>query len=216
MIRRFVVAICALLSLGLAADTASAQQPKGTSVAIKGKVAQVVPQGILVDGDDNKKYAIGFNPKSKVTMAGTAGADYLAPGMFVQFEVELDATGKPSKEVAKLSITEQSAINQPGVFSTAGPDAKPGAAGMYLVRGNVRANKGGTLTVAAGSKPLTVTVSGAMSIPVSNSNWQLAQPGDSISGDAQAFAQPNSPVTPALAERIEIKAVMPIQKKKGR
>lgn len=55
-----------------------------------------------------------------------------------------------------------------------------------------------------------------MSIPVSNSNWQLAQPGDSISGDAQAFAQPNSPVTPALAERIEIKAVMPIQKKKGR
>ena len=149
-------------------------------------------------------------------MAGTAGADYLSPGMFVQLEVDLDGSGKPTKEVSKLSIVEQSAINQPGVFSTAGPDAKPGAAGMYLVRGNVRANKGGTLTVAAGSKPMTVTLSGAVSIPVTTSNWQLAQPGDSISGDAQAFAQPNSPVTPAMADRIEIKAVMPIQKKKGR
>ena len=215
MIRRFVVAICALSSLGLAADSASAQQ-KGASVLIKGKVSQVVPQGILVDGDDSKKYALGFGPKSKVTMAGTAGADYLSPGMFVQLEVDLDGSGKPTKEVSKLSIVEQSAINQPGVFSTAGPDAKPGAAGMYLVRGNVRANKGGTLTVAAGSKPMTVTLSGAVSIPVTTSNWQLAQPGDSISGDAQAFAQPNSPVTPAMADRIEIKAVMPIQKKKGR
>lgn len=215
MIRRFVVAICALTSLVFATDVASAQQ-KGATAVIKGKVSQVVPQGILVDGDDNKKYALGFNQKSKVTMAGTAGPDYLAPGMFVQLEVELDASGKPTKEVSKLSITEQSAINQPGVFSTAGPDAKPGDSGVYLVRGNVRANKAGSLTVAAGSRPITVTLSGSVSIPVSNSNWQLAQPGDSISGDAQVFAQPNSPVTPALAERIEIKAVMPIQKKKGR
>ncbi len=215
MIRRFVVTICALTSLGLAADIASAQ-PKGTSVAIKGKVAQVVPQGILIDGDDNKKYALGFNPKSKVTMAGTAGPDFVAPGMYVQFEVDLDSAGKPTKEIAKLSIIQQDAINVPGISSAAGPDAKPGGAGAYLVRGTVRANKGGTLTVAAGSKTITVTLSGAATIPVTNSNWQLAQPGDSISGDAQAFAQPNSPVTPALAERIEIKAVMPIQKKKGR
>ncbi|MBA4018095.1 MAG: hypothetical protein C0483_13060 [Pirellula sp.] len=214
MIRRFVVAICALSSLGIAANNASAQ--KGSAVSIKGKVAQVVPQGILVQGDDNKKYALGFTPKSKVTMSGTAGADYLAPGMFVQFEVDVDDSGKPTKEVGKLSITEQSAINVPGISSTAGPDAKPGAAGTYLVRGTVRANKAGTLTVAAGSKTMTVSMSGSMSIPVSNSNWQMAQPGDSISGDAQAFAQPNSDVTPAMAERIEIKAVMPIQKKKGR
>lgn len=223
MFRCSVVAACALaLSLSFV-GSASAQQkksgvPKGTALILKGKVAQVVPgQGILVEASDGKKIALGFHPTSKISMTGTAGADYLSPGMFVQMDVELDSMGKPAKEVAKLQITELSSINQPGIFSAAGPDGKPGAAGMYLVRGTVRANRGGQLTVAAGPKTMTVQLSGAVSVPVTTSDWRMAQPGDEVSGDAQAYNAPQgAPFTPAMAEAVTIKAAMPFQTKKGR
>ncbi|MGC3969707.1 MAG: hypothetical protein QM775_20965 [Pirellulales bacterium] len=220
MLRRSAFALCAFALVCLPAASALAQKggvPKGTAVTLKGKVSQVVPQGLLVEGSDGKKYGVGFTGASKVSMTGTAGSDYLSNGMFVQLEVELDAQGKPTKEVQKLSIIEQSTINQPGISSSEGPDAKQGTGGLFLVRGTVRGNKNGELTVAAGSKPLTVKLSGAVSIPVTTSDWRMAQPGDEITGDAQSFpAQQGAPFTPAMAEAVTIKAVMPFQKKKGR
>jgi hypothetical protein len=219
MLRRSAFALLAVALVCLPAGSALAQKgaaPKGTPVSLKGKVKQVVPQGLLVESG-GKDYGVGFSNTSKVSMTGTAGPDYLSPGMFVQMEVELDSQGKPTKEVSKLSIVEQSALNQPGIFSAAGPDAKPGDVGLFLVRGAVRGNKAGELTVAAGSKPMIVKLSNTVSIPVTTSDWRMAQPGDEVTGDAQSFNAPQGATfTPALAEAVTIKAVMPFQKKKGR
>lgn len=221
MLRRSAFALFAVALVCLPAGSALAQKkgaaPKGTPVSLKGTVKQVAPgQGLLVESG-GKSYGLGFTNTSKVSMTGTAGSDYLNPGMFVQLEVQLDGQGKPTQEVKKLSIIEPSAINQPGISSAEGPDAKPGAGGLFLVRGTVRTNKNGELTVAAGSKPMTVKLSGAMSIPVTTSDWRMAQPGDEVTGDAQALNAPQGAAfTPAIAEAVTIKAVMPFQKKKGR
>lgn len=217
MIRRAAVA---MVAIGLVAGSshvlfAQGKQPapKGSPVKISGTVDQVVAQGILVKQTDGKMMALAFPPAAKVTMAGNATPDILKPGMFVQFTVTLDEKGKPSGEATKIQITEQSNINTPGITSEKGPDAKPGEPGPYFVRGTVRSYREGSLAVSAGSKALTVTVGAGASIPVTVGDWSLASPGDTISGDAQAFAA-NPQFTPCMAERIEIKAIQPITGKK--
>ncbi|MCE9607850.1 MAG: hypothetical protein K8U03_23435 [Planctomycetia bacterium] len=205
-----VVALGLLLSVS---QSSLAQAPQGTIMKVDGKVAQVTSQGLMVNGNDGKSYGLMFDQKSKVSVLGSAAPEFLAPKMFVQLDTVLDDKGMPTKEIDKLQIVQQSEINAPGVFSTAGPDAKPGAAGDYFVRGSVKTYKDGVLTVMAGPKPMTFKVSAAVSIPVTISDWGLASVGDAVSGDGQSFPVQGT-VTPVYGERIEIKAVMPISKKK--
>lgn len=219
MIRRVVVAALALGLVGVGVSSAQAQAkkpplPKGTPVTLNGKVDQVVPQGLLIDAA-GKKYAMVVMPGSTLSVTGTATADFLGPGAFVQFDVELDSADKPKGEVTKIQITEQSSLNVPGIFNEAGPDAVQGQGGKYFVRGTVKTNKNGQLTVQAGPKPITVQVSGAAAIPVTFSDWRMASVGDSVTGSAIA-GQANPQFTPIVAENVTIKAAMPFQKKKGR
>jgi len=216
-----VVAFGLLISLS---PSASAQQPAappgGVIMKLDGKVTQVVGQGLLVQGNDGKQYAVGFTPASKLTVSGTASPEFLGPGMFIQLDTELDDKGQPVGEVTKLQIVEQSKINEPGIFSEAGPDGKPGAAGKYFIRGLVKTNKTNMLGVQAGGRLMTFKVSAAAAMPVTVSDWTLASPGDSIQGDGKSYAQQGAPATaatPVWCERMEIKAVAPIvKKKKGR
>ena len=84
-----------------------------------------------------------------------SGAAAVQVGM--QATVEMDGEGKPmaDKEVTKIQITEQGQFTAPGIQSTKGPDAKPGEPGPYMVRGTVKTNKNGELTVAAANESAT-------------------------------------------------------------
>lgn len=221
MLRRAAVTLLALgLTFawsGAVLAQGKAAAPRTTPIKISGTVDQVVAAGIVVKGTDGKMQAIQFPPSAKVSLSGTASPDILKPGMMVSFTVTLDEKAKPVGEATKLQIIEPSAINIPGISSEKGPDAKPDEPGPYFVRGNVRSYRDGSLTVAAGPKSLVVALSATASIPVTISAWQLASPGDTITGDAGALAVPaNAPFTPCIAERIEIKAIQPITGKKKR
>jgi len=186
---------------------------KGTPIKVDGTVDSVMAGGIMVNGKDGKKYGVGFPPNAKVTMSGNASPDVLKAGMYVQFTVNLDDKKKPTGEATKIQIIEPSAISSPGVFSEKGPDGKPGEPGPYFVRGTVKSYRDGTLNVTADKTALAVIVPSSASIPVTVGEWQLANPGDTITGDGSAFAVQQG-VTPVIGERIEIKAVAPITGKK--
>jgi len=222
MLCRVAFGVVALGLSVLFSQSASAQAPAappgGTIMKLDGKVSQVVNgQGVLVNGNDGKQYAVFFTPASKLTVSGSASPEFLAPGSFIQLDTELDGKGQPMGEVSKLQIVAQSTINQPGIFSEAGPDAKPGAAGKYFIRGTVKTNKGDMLTVAAGGKQMTFKIAAGVSMPVTVDDWSLARANDSIQGDGKSYAQQGAPAnqpTPVWCERMEIKAVLPIEKKK--
>jgi len=218
MFRRALIASLMFAAVASVCSSAYAQKgkasaAKGTSVTVDAKIDQVVPQGIIAtDAKAKKQYAIGFDQKSKVGLSGDAGVDFISNGMFVQFDVDLDAEGMPTSDAKKLLIVEQTNINVPGVFSSKGPDGKPGEPGPYFVRGTVRTNKDGMLTVVAGNKPMTVKVADDTKVPIKISDWTMAKPGDTIKGSGTAFPQPNAPLTPVLGVIMEITAAGPIAK----
>lgn len=220
MLRRVLSVSLVFVAVASISASAFAQQgkgnaaPKGTAVTLDAKIDQVVPQGIIATDKAGKKYAVGFDQKSKIGLSGDAGVDYIGNGMFVQFDVDLDAEGKPTSDAKKLLIVEPSNLNVPGVFSSKGPDGKPGEPGPYFVRGTVRGNKDGTLTVSAGNKPMTVKVADGTKVPVKVSDWTMAKPGDTIKGSGTAFAQPGAPMTIVLGIQMEITAASPLTKGK--
>jgi hypothetical protein len=219
MLRRVLIASSAFVLMASVSTFVFAQKgkssaPKGTAVTVDATIEQVVPQGIIANDKAGKKYAIGFDQKSKVGLSGDAGVDYIANGMFVQFDVDLDAEGKPTSDAKKLLIVEQTNINVPGVFSSKGPDGKPGEPGPYFVRGTVRGNKDGMLTIVAGNKPMTVKVADGTKVPVKVSDWTMAKAGDTIKGSGTAFAQPGAPMTIVLGVQMEITSAGPIGKGK--
>ena len=221
MLRRLVVLTLVFGSVIGLSNVAFAQKkptgPQGTPIKIDGTVKEIVAQGIVVSGKDGKTYGVGFTPTSKVGLVGTAGVEFIKPNTFVQFDVELDDKGQPVGEVKKIQITSQSAINEPGIFSAKGPDGKPGEPGPYFVRGTVNTNKDGTLTVTAGGKRMTVKAAVGISVPVTISDWRLAKPNDTITGDGNSFGpQPGLAFIPVQGTLVEIKAVGPIEMGKKR
>jgi hypothetical protein len=214
MFRRFVVVSLVSSFVACLTSESVAQQsknaPKGTAIKVDGTVEQVVPQGILVTGKDKKQYAVGFTPTSKVGLVGTAGIDYVKPGTFVQFEVNLDGKGVPTEEVKKVQITQQSATVTPAISPSKGPDYKEGEPDLFFVRGTVRTNKNNELTVVADKRSITVKVAEGITVPVTIADWTLAKKGDEIKGDGTAFTQPNLPYTLVQGTQIEIKAAAPI------
>jgi hypothetical protein len=221
MIRRVAVFAVALgLSL-VGSENLSAQQrqqqPRTTPIKIDGKVEAVSPQGILVAGKDNKKYGMAFPPNAKVTLSGNAAPEFLKPGQYIQFTVNLDEKKKPTGDATKIQIIEQSNISSPGIFSEKGPDGKPGEPGPYFIRGTIKSYRDGAMSVQAGGPLMTVNVPASAAIPVTIADWDLANVGDTITGDGQALpAQNGAPFQPVFAERIEIKSVAPITGKKAK
>jgi hypothetical protein len=212
MIRRVAV-IAAALGLSLVGSQSLLAQPKGTSIKIDGTVEAVSAQGILVAGKDGKKYGVAFPPNAKVTLSGNAAPEFLKPGQYIQFSVNMDEKQKPTGEASKIQIVEQSPISLPGVMSERGPDGKKGEPGPFLVRGTIKTFKETTMSVAAGGPLVTVTISPSAVIPVTIADWDLASPGDTISGDGNALPA-QAGFTPVFAERIEIKSAVPITGKK--
>jgi hypothetical protein len=217
MIRRVAV-FAAALGLSLVGSQlvwaqGRQQAPKGSPIKVDGTVESVQAGGLVVNGKDGKKYGVGFPQTAKITMSGNASPDVLKSGMYVQFTVTLDDKKKPTSEATKIQIIEPSNISQPGVFSEKGPDGKPGEPGPFFVRGTVKSFRDGTLNISAGTTAIAVTVPSSASIPVTVSEWQLASPGDTITGDGSAFPAQQG-IIPVAGERIEIKAIAPITGKK--
>jgi hypothetical protein len=216
MLRRTVLSASVFALLLGSSSFALAQKPPGKATKIEATIDQVLPgQGILATSKDGKgtKYAIGFGPASKIGLSGNASVDFIEPGSFVQMDVEMDGEMKPMKDVMAVTVTTASKLNEPVIAAKKGPDQVAGEPGTYIVRGTVRTNKDGMLTVSVGAKQVTVKVALAATVPISIANWQMAKPNDVITGagivvTAAAGGKPNM----VYCDQMEIKAAMPITK----
>lgn len=105
---------------------------------IEGVIERSMQGGILVLDDKNRQpWRVAIPQNAKVTVTGTAAADYLQADVCVEFEADVDDHGALKEKVDKLTIVTFSPQKQPGLFPPgsedegagfddgAGADAKP-------------------------------------------------------------------------------------------
>ena len=128
--RLSVVALFALLILGMSPlahaqnrRNPAAMQPQTEPANIEGTVEGVMPGRIrLLDGT-NQPWLVAVPNNAKVHVTGTAKADFLRPGVFVEFKGEIDNRGTVKEKVAELTIVTPTQDKPMGIFPG---DAKPG------------------------------------------------------------------------------------------
>jgi hypothetical protein len=131
--RLSAVALFALLVLGVSAPAdaqgrRNAMQPQTEPADIKGTVEGVMRGRIgLLDGT-KQPWIVAVPNNAKVHVTGTAKADFLRPGIFVEFKGEIDNRGTVKEKVAELTIVTPTQEKPIGVFpdDSKASDAKPG------------------------------------------------------------------------------------------
>jgi len=121
-------------------------------------------------------------------LTGTAGPDFLRPGMVVKFQAAFDPNGNDKdKAIAPLTDLE---IITPHAGETigavpAGAGAKqnapqPAAARSFVVIGSIKSYKQKELTVSTGSRVFKAELDSAPQIKVRMSDFQFARAGDQV------------------------------------
>jgi hypothetical protein len=131
--RLSAVALFALLILGVSAPAdaqgrRNAMQPQTEPADIKGTVEGVMRGRIgLIDGT-KQPWIVAVPNNAKVHVTGTAKADFLRPGLFVEFKGEIDNRGTVKEKVAELTIVTPTQDKPIGIFpdDSKASDAKPG------------------------------------------------------------------------------------------
>ena len=84
---------------------------------IEGVIESVMRGGMIVtDKADTFPWRIVVAPNAQVLVTGTATVDYLRPGQWVEFDVELDDQGAIKDKVEELTIITRSTEKPIGVF----------------------------------------------------------------------------------------------------
>jgi hypothetical protein len=184
------------------------KKDKANEIHFSGSIKQILPQGLVVASEDSKNHLIGFGPTSEVMVEGEASKEFLAPGVSVEFAVELNREGKANQEVSRLTIVELSPLNPAGLFPTtiAGGSEKPEAATTrpYLARGRITAYQDEQLTLHMGAKSIVVRVSKGSTLEARVSNWRLAKVGDTVKGSGELPPQANLGLMRVVAKRLMI------------
>lgn len=147
-------ALSAFLLLALAMPGAAAPRPE--MVRLKGKITTTAKDEIRIAGKTDADIAVFVGRGSRVSVEGTAVPEYLTPGVNVQFVADVNNAGVIPSPLSEITICTFTDTDQP-TFSLDDP-TKPSHKGKdalnkYLVRGTIKQNKNGTLTVTVPGKP---------------------------------------------------------------
>jgi hypothetical protein len=213
MNRRILFALVALggaLLLWPAAATAQKNGKGGEELEIEGTIAQVTPQGLVVQLADGTKYLVGAGRSSQVTLQGKATKECMVQGSYLEFEVELDHAWKSTMEVAALTIVSFSNLNPAGLFpqSVLPRDfiRDENARAMFVVRGKMLAPRNGMLVVHTGQKIISTKLAPTVALSARFDNWALASPGDTVIGTVDLRPQPNTGLTRVTCKKLTIDA----------
>jgi hypothetical protein len=129
---------------------------------IQGTIEGIARGGLMVLDSNNQPYRVAVPRNAKVQVIGTATADFLQPGLIVEFKAEVDDAGALKEKVAEMTIVSLSAEKHAGLFPAdsegkAGEDK--GGLGAPAERGSKPAKKkptkhsgkGATRAIPAGS-----------------------------------------------------------------
>ncbi|HEX3997710.1 MAG TPA: hypothetical protein VHX65_04070 [Pirellulales bacterium] len=128
--------------------------------------------------------------KSKVKVTGRATADFLAPGMYVQFKGTFDRFGKGTEPIKDFVIFSPDANNQPGAYEAGGGNAfdepAPRKKGPhpktteYSCAGRITAAHKNIINVNCGNLKVKAEVAPDAKVKLDASDPSWASPGDKL------------------------------------
>ena len=219
MNRHFLFPLIAIVGISVFWPGMSTAQNKGkggnNEVEIEGTIVQVTPQGLVVDGADGTKYLVVAGRSSQVTLQGKASKEFMVPGSYLEFEVELDHAWKSTMDVDGLTVVSFSNLNPPGLFpkSLLPKDfvRDENARAMFIVRGKMLTPRNGMLLVQTGQKIVSTKLAERVNLLARFDNWALAAVGDTVTGTVDLRPQPNTGFTQVTCKKLVIDAIEPIE-----
>jgi hypothetical protein len=163
-------------------------QPKPQPIEASGTVAAVGPMAVKLTTATNQTWIFRLSRNTKVAVTGTADADYLHPGLFVEFTTDLDRRGSAPNKVTELVIFTPTMQKFPGLFPAGGggfgdaPAAKkdPNATTSYKVMGQITSMKNDKITVNAARGVVKFELNDSPKISVDIADYTAARQGDKI------------------------------------
>ncbi len=183
---------CALLILGLLvlATAAEAQEKKTRVKKLKGTVKEVSEgQMVMTDAKENAEITLKISKKCDIEVLGSTDTAYLTPGVNVHFMAEMTKSGlvpDPLKEITVCNITEKEGalciLADPTKASNKGPDA----VNQMEVRGTIKTNKSGKITIdipserTKKSQQVRITLAPDVKVLARFTDLSNVQPGDAV------------------------------------
>jgi hypothetical protein len=187
--------ISLLASTALAQVLPAQQQPhivtlqrfpatKGEYVGMAGSYMKCILNGDPV--------MVQFDKNSKVKITGTASADALAVGMYVQFKGTFNRFGKGTEPIKDVVIFSPDANNQPGAYEIGGgsnafdeptPTKKKGpppTTTMYQIAGRITAVHKNIINVDCGNLKVKPEIAPDATVKLESSDPSWASSGDKI------------------------------------
>ncbi len=223
-----VQVVAGAILIGSVVAVHGADKPKPEKFTGSGIIEAIGP-GVLQANIGGQPWLIKPSEKCKLTVKGTAEADFLRAGLFVRVSGEFDKKGKAAAPIGELEIVTPSASAVPGIVGGGlGPTAvpaggfgegepKPAAAPAnvptaLVVTGRIASIKNGELTVSAGNGSVRFTLTDAPTIKVNAADIGFARIGDAVDVKNGGYFQPGR----ALAEEMTISLVTPLSAPKKR
>lgn len=186
---------------------------------------------IAVVDDNNQQWRVAVPVGAKISVTGTATADFLRSGLFVEFQAELNDRGEIQGKIGELTIVTPSKERPIGLFpagTAAGggqdgfgagmgkgekaPGARTGkkrgvAAGAYRIVGRLTVGRGGKLSVQTGRGTARFELTEEPKINVDLADYTVAAKGDKVS--IKGVMMQNRPGL-ARANKVEIELAEPL------
>ncbi len=175
--------------------------PKLDKFEADGTVAGVARGKVMLQTITNQKWLIHFTPQTTVFVQGKAEADFLRPGLCVQFNAEINKQGRAQEKITYLVITTPTLTNPLGCrpeaamgMAVAGvgppgagvaplpaaPRAKPAASQRYTVHGQISKLINGRMTIVAPGTKVEAELDENAQIDVAMGDASVAKVGDRI------------------------------------
>lgn len=202
--RRSAVALLVFSTLLVAVPSVSDSAPKKGKKAPdgpSGTIEAMVPGYIQVKTATGQLWALQVMPNAKVTIIGTAKADFLQPGHFISFVADVDKRSgvveAPVRELTLFTPTPQSVMGAfpeggamgvaPGGTNKTTGRAAPLPVERYAIAGRIGGVKNGTYAIFApnpffkGTVKIKIAEEAAIDLNIVGTNtYSLAKKGDSL------------------------------------
>lgn len=183
--RKFATRFAGLLAAMLVvASAAELLAQRGERVKLQGKVKLTAGDQLVVEDKPDSEVSVITRKGTHTEITGTAVPEYLVPTVAVEFVADVNKAGVVPEPLTEITVCNFTEARQP-TFSLADP-TKPSRKGKdavnkYEVRGTIKTNRNGKLTITAAEKTVKATLAPDAKIKVLVSDLSFVQAGDSVS-----------------------------------
>jgi hypothetical protein len=214
------LAVCAAGVTALAQENKFVAPANALSLEDTGSL-EIYRSGYMQIRDSKMElWVLKILPQTTITVEGEAEADYLRPGLSIQFDGEINKKSAIAEPISEIKLLNTKGKPLLGLFPAGEegdrvrPVRKP-QPGAYCIKGKLASYKDGQLTVSIGGRRITGTLSDEVTINFKSDDPNMAMSGDSVKVKAWYFAN-TKPIAArnipgkAIAEEITITLAKPL------